>query len=56
MTIQIPVKVDAKHRVTIPKEIRRKIDADQEVLIEYDTSVPNVIHIVLVKGEENEKS
>lgn len=56
MIIQIPVKVDTKHRITIPKEIRRKINADQEVLVEYDTSVPNVIHIVLIKGEENEKS
>jgi bifunctional DNA-binding transcriptional regulator/antitoxin component of YhaV-PrlF toxin-antitoxin module len=57
MTIQIPVKVDAKHRVTIPKEIWRKINAGEEVLVEYDMSTPNVVHIVIPKkkGSEDER-
>jgi bifunctional DNA-binding transcriptional regulator/antitoxin component of YhaV-PrlF toxin-antitoxin module len=55
MRIQIPVKVDEKHRVTIPKEVWRKIAPLDEVLIEYDMGQPQVIHIVVTKTKEEEE-
>jgi len=55
MKIQIPTKVDNKHRVTIPAQIYRKLAPHDEVLVEYDMGQPYVIHIVIVKkGEEKE--
>ena len=55
MRIQIPVKVDNKHRVTIPKEVWRQVGPLDEVLIEYDMGQPKVIHIVVIKRREEEK-
>jgi bifunctional DNA-binding transcriptional regulator/antitoxin component of YhaV-PrlF toxin-antitoxin module len=49
MKIQIPVKMDNKHRITIPTQIYRKLAAHDEVLVEYNMGQPNVVHIVIIK-------
>jgi len=55
MRVQIPVKVDSKHRVTIPSQIYRKLAEHDEVLVEYDMSEPHVVHIVIVKKEQKDE-
>jgi bifunctional DNA-binding transcriptional regulator/antitoxin component of YhaV-PrlF toxin-antitoxin module len=55
MKIQIPTKVDNKHRVTIPAQIYRKLAPHDEVLVEYDMGQPYVVHIVIIKKENHNK-
>jgi bifunctional DNA-binding transcriptional regulator/antitoxin component of YhaV-PrlF toxin-antitoxin module len=55
MKIQIPVKIDNKHRVTIPTQIYRKLAPHDEVLVEYDMGQPNVVHIVIMKKTKEKK-
>lgn len=52
MRWQIPVKMDSKHRITLPKDIHKKIPKESELVAEYDQGQPHVISIVIVKNEE----
>lgn len=54
--MQIPAKIDSKHRLVIPKQIYKKLAPHDEVLLEYDMGQPNVIHIVIVKKEEEREN
>jgi bifunctional DNA-binding transcriptional regulator/antitoxin component of YhaV-PrlF toxin-antitoxin module len=55
MKWQIPVKLDSKNRITLPKEIIKKINTNSDFVIEYDQGQPHIISIVIIKKEEDNK-